>query len=87
MANTVPGYNRSYLVQQSDDDGRDYGVYIIDQYINPRDGEKGLERVRNQVEKHLFHQFRKTGLHHTVIFEGEKAAAILIANDTLMADE
>lgn len=79
MSNTVSEFNRSFVVQRSNDKGHDLGCYQIDQFISPRDGARGEQRVRNQVERHLFHQWRKTGITHAVIYEGnpEMAAAVL----------
>lgn len=74
--------NWSFVVQVSDDEGNDLGVEIIYQFVDPRYGNRGKERVRNQVEGHLFHRFRRTGNHYHVIFEGSPGAAILIANDS-----
>lgn len=81
MANTVSEFNRSFVIQRSDEEGKDLGCYQINQFISPRDGARGQERVRNQVERHLFHQWRKTGITHSIIYEGnpEMAAAILQA--------
>ena len=81
MANSVPGFNRSFVVVMSDDEGHHRGAYQIDQYCNPQGGERTEARIRNQVERHLFHQFRKSGLHHSIVYEGnpEMAAEILKA--------
>lgn len=81
MANFVDQANRAFVVVMSDDSGKHRGAYIVSQYVAPRDGERGQQRIRNQVERHLYHQFRRTGLHHSVVYEGnpEMAEAILQA--------
>lgn len=83
MANPVPGFTRSYLVQKSDDNGTDKGIVKIDQYVNPKDGERGQRRVRDQVESQCFHNWRKTGIHHHIIFEGDpwQASELLEGRD------
>lgn len=63
--------NHGFVVQVSDDEGNDLGHEFIGQYVDPRGGERGKTRIRNQVEKHLFHRFRKTGQHYSIIFEGD----------------
>lgn len=79
MANTVSEFNRSFVIVRSTEQGKWLGAYQIDQFCSPRDGERGHTRIRNQVERHLFHQFRKTGEVHAIVYEGnpEMAAAIL----------
>lgn len=85
MGSFVIESNRSYIIQISDDDGGSRGSYRIDQYVDPTQGAKAQERVRNQVEKHMFHQWRKTGLTHHVVFEGSPDAAknIILVRDSL----
>lgn len=72
--------NRSYVVQRSKDDGTDMGAYVLDQYVPRPNCQVDVDRIRNQVEAHLFHQFRKTGVHHHVVFEGDPYQAEEIAH-------
>lgn len=83
MANTVSEFNRSFIIQVSNDEGEDKGCYRIDQFISPRDGVRGEERVRNQVERSLFHKWRKTGLTHSIIYEGNPEMATVIMQQEL----
>lgn len=79
MATVFNEPSLSFVVQKSDDSGRDLGVYIVDQAIDPRERNRSSLRVRNQMEQHLFHQWRKTGIHHAVIYEGNREMAEAIA--------
>lgn len=77
--------NHAFLVQVSDEEGNDLGCEFIGQYVDPRGGERARTRIRNQVEKHLFHRFRKTGNHYSVVFEGDpwQAKEILEGTDDI----
>lgn len=79
MATVYNAPTWSFVVVVSDDNGRWIESYQVDQFVRNEDGQRGRDRVRNQVERHLYHQFRRTGNHHQVVYEGnpEMAAAIL----------
>ena len=76
--------NWAFVVVASDDEGRWMGAYAIEQCVNPERGNRGKEEIRNQVERYLFHKWRKTGHTHSIIYEGSPemvAAAVKAHNE------
>jgi hypothetical protein len=62
--------NYSFLVQVSTPLGKHVEWQRVDQYLAPRSGERGLDRLTSQVNEHLHQLHLQTRLFYHVIASG-----------------